>query len=978
MPILATVALSVLAMTAAPPARSAQTVVMLPFQNISGTEGAPEAVSAELTRCLAAKGYRVVRGEPVDEFLAAEKIRYLDSLPSSRREKLLQHFEAGAVVLGDVFEFAGPPSPVVGLSARMIGADGHALWSAVAARSAEDTKKVFGVGKLMSLEALASKTVDVLTRDLPEPGAGSPLEGARAKPVDLPSPRTYRSAALTGSDNLVCVLPLENLSKSRVAPRVVGELLAQRLAASKVFRAVEPADFREAMWSTGVYGIRTGDPQELTKLGAKLGTTLFLKGTILRYQDVLPGSSAQTPELELQLQLVDVAAGKVLWTSSLARQGTDYSGLLQLGAISNAAVLSDQVVAEIISSVEHTEGTGRPGVKATIIVADKTYDGSNAATVTSCTLSGAASSDVAKLRCSAASASFSDPKAGAAKTVTVAGLTLSGDASSRYVLNSEAATTTASIRPKPVIATVSAGDKTYDGTPAAAIKSCTITGLLPAESAVVACSAARGSFEDPNAGSGKTVTAGGITLSGAGSSNYVPSPATATTTATIRRKPLTAEVTISGKTYDGTVAATVAACALPGVLPADAGGITCRVGDAAFGDAAAGNGKPVAVTGVAVSGASSSNYALVKTTAETSADIAPKTVGASIAATDKIYDGTPSAPIAICRLTGALESYSGEVGCEASESAFSDKNVGAKKPVVASISLTGAAAGNYALDSLRATTTANISPRKLTPSGVIARDKSYDGTTAARLDIDGATLPDEVPGDDVALDDSRATATFADKDAGPDKVVAVFGLNLVGSDAGNYTLEQAAPHAAITPRPAEPHIAAADKVYDGTTAAELTGKTISGIVWADAESVRLEVALAAFDTKNVGTGRTVTATGLSLAGESSRNYALSSASARTKASISPRHVTGTFTVADKRYDGNPWVAVRTRSISGAIPGDVVKLSGGRGRFADATAGTGKTVTLEGAKLAGPDSGNYVLDTVAPTTADIIALTREPQ
>jgi len=54
----------------------------------------------------------------------------------------------------------------------------------------------------------------------------------------------------------------------------------------------------------------------------------------------------------------------------------------------------------------------------------------------------------------------------------------------------------------------------------------------------------------------------------------------------------------------------------------------------------------------------------------------------------------------------------------------------------------------------------------------------------------------------------------------------------------------------------------------------------------------------------------------------------------------------------------------------------VRLSGGRARFADSAVGTGKTVTLEGATLTGPDSRNYVLDSVAPTTADIIVTRRE--
>src|SRR5207248_7798969 len=46
------------------------------------------------------------------------------------------------------------------------------------------------------------------------------------------------------------------------------------------------------------------------------------------------------------------------------------------------------------------------------------------------------------------------------------------------------------------------------------------------------------------------------------------------------------------------------------------------------------------------------------------------------------------------------------------------------------------------------------------------------------------------------------------------------------------------------------------------------------------------------------------------------------------------------------------------------------LTGGTAKFSDKNVGTGKTVTLTGATLSGVDSGNYVLDSVATTTADI--------
>src|SRR5262249_50741216 len=60
-----------------------------------------------------------------------------------------------------------------------------------------------------------------------------------------------------------------------------------------------------------------------------------------------------------------------------------------------------------------------------------------------------------------------------------------------------------------------------------------------------------------------------------------------------------------------------------------------------------------------------------------------------------------------------------------------------------------------------------------------------------------------------------------------------------------------------------------------------------------------------------------------------------------------------------------------RSLTGVVGSDAVSLSGGSATFADAGAGTGKTVTGTGFTLGGADAGNYVLaSTTLTTTADI--------
>src|SRR5207237_4531465 len=101
------------------------------------------------------------------------------------------------------------------------------------------------------------------------------------------------------------------------------------------------------------------------------------------------------------------------------------------------------------------------------------------------------------------------------------------------------------------------------------------------------------------------------------------------------------------------------------------------------------------------------------------------------------------------------------------------------------------------------------------------------------------------------------------------------------------------------------------------------------------------------------------------------NYVLDSV-ASTTANITAKHITGKFTADNKEYDGNNSATVLTRSLVDAITGDAVSLTGGTATFSDKNVGNGKTVTLAGATLSGADAGNYVLDSVASTTANIIA------
>ena len=110
-------------------------------------------------------------------------------------------------------------------------------------------------------------------------------------------------------------------------------------------------------------------------------------------------------------------------------------------------------------------------------------------------------------------------------------------------------------------------------------------------------------------------------------------------------------------------------------------------------------------------------------------------------------------------------------------------------------------AGDGVYDPSSAGASALIDPATLAVSDLTANSKSYDGSTVATLNTASATLSGVVSGDNVALDASQYSATFASANAGTGISVTVSNLGLTGTAASNYVLTQPTNlSATITPR----------------------------------------------------------------------------------------------------------------------------------------------------------------------------------
>ncbi len=317
---------------------------------------------------------------------------------------------------------------------------------------------------------------------------------------------------------------------------------------------------------------------------------------------------------------------------------------------------------------------------------------------------------------------------------------------------------------------------------------------------------------------------------------------------------------------------------------------------------------------------------------------AGQTASVSLSTLDKAYDGSAAA-----QLSGG--SAAGVVGDNGSlrpnaTAGFADKNAGTGKTV----SLTSA--DPFAMfDSqgkpvygytFTGTGSATITRAQLMATQIAAQDKVYDATTRATVSVSAIT---GLIGNETVVVNTQAA--FGDKNVGTGKTLSSVQFSLAdGSNGGlasNYVFNapDVSYRADITPLLISiSGLAAANKVYDASTGASITGNARVTPLAGDQLTLS-GTGAGQFSDKNVGTAKSVALTGLSLGGADAGNYILQPVS--LQADITPAPL---LYVAD----------ATTRIVGTALTGLGGQVSGFVGGESLATATTG-TLQFSGAPSA---------------------------
>lgn len=250
--------------------------------------------------------------------------------------------------------------------------------------------------------------------------------------------------------------------------------------------------------------------------------------------------------------------------------------------------------------------------------------------------------------------------------------------------------------------------------------------------------------------------------------------------------------------------------------------------------------------------------------------------------------------------------------------------------------------------------TFTIAANETAPAVTLSGDTTYTGgriTPAPTVKI-GSTKLTEGRDYTVAYGENRDVST---------------GGTVTITAMGNYAFSAVAESFAITPRAVTVSgITAADKTYNGSADAvlDVSGAVISGKAEGDELTVSAD---GTFDSKDVGTDRTVRISGLTLGGASAGNYRLAASGqqASAMAAITPAVITVTPDAGQGKIYGADDPAL-TYISAGAVNGETPAFSGGLVRDAGANAGS---YAITGGTLALADGSGFKADNYTLKLAD---------
>jgi hypothetical protein len=324
----------------------------MPIENLSGFPVPIVELRQRLVLQLQRYEVRLLPDSQLQQFMDANRIRYLGGINEATAVQLQNQTGAEAVLLCGLELMDGFIPPRFAMSARLVstGSPPRIRWMQGVALSGDDSMGLLELQRIESLDILIDTALAKLTASLADHLRDAENGSFSDQNPPFPPEVFYQTALppATGPYR-IAVLPFRNLSQRKHAGTIMQQHFTRELQQSAGFDPVEPGVIRQMLLNARIVmsdGVSLSDADAL--LG-RLQADLLLSGWVFDYEDY-QGEAGET-KVCFSAMVLEKQSRQVTWSSQSCRGGNQGVWFFDRGKIRTAHVLAGAMARGAVESI---------------------------------------------------------------------------------------------------------------------------------------------------------------------------------------------------------------------------------------------------------------------------------------------------------------------------------------------------------------------------------------------------------------------------------------------------------------------------------------------------------------------------------------------------------------------------------------------------------------------------------------------------
>jgi len=303
-------------------------IVIFPFENLTDNGEAFQHVLPLLIRRLQDRGFEVVDGDDLINFLCGERVRSAGYLSRELSGKIRKRFNVSTILTGAIVSFSTEEVPEFGIVARMIdSSNGTILWADYSAATGEDFIAILELGRLKSIFSLMPKVVDKL------------FASFKAEDLNREIESLHR----------IAVMPFKNNTDFNNAGTIVTYMFIVETLKGRQFIPVEYGDTREMIIKQGIRLKGDIGYENIGTLSSELKARGIVVGVVDNYSNGAVVSAA--PAVGITARLIDGSNKKIMWYNSYQLNGEENIIALDWGRVRSVHTLAYKAVSGLVKEM---------------------------------------------------------------------------------------------------------------------------------------------------------------------------------------------------------------------------------------------------------------------------------------------------------------------------------------------------------------------------------------------------------------------------------------------------------------------------------------------------------------------------------------------------------------------------------------------------------------------------------------------------